>query len=488
MTSGVGPTRRAVLGWGALGIVGLAVGGAGIARTWGRGGAATAILPDAASAPEFAEPPVVASSGGVLDLHLRAEASTVTAGGVTATMLAYNGTVPGPTLMVKPGDTLRVSLSNGLSQATNLHTHGLQVSPAGNSDNPFVSVNPGESFDYEIHLPADHPEGVFWYHPHHHGHVADQVFAGLYGAIVVSRDASLPGRVVVVSDTTFAGGQVATVSAMESMRGRLGDVVLTNGQASPALRLAPGATERLLVVNACTSRYLDLDMNGETFAVTGRDGGAIAAPVSVTSTTVVPGGRATLVLAATDAEARLTARGYDVSMMGGGMMGGGMGSAQAADAVLLRLLPDASVTAAAAGADFGTVPSQDLRDATPARSRTLELGMSEMMSGASFTIDGRSFAPDRVDQAVSAGAVEEWTLTNTSGMDHPFHLHTWPMQIVSIDGSAIDDVDVRDVVDVPSGSAVVVRIDFSGNAGTTVYHCHILDHEDLGMMGIIEVA
>ncbi|WP_370257247.1 multicopper oxidase domain-containing protein [Cryobacterium sp. Hh38] len=99
--------------------------------------------------------------------------------------LSYNGGVPGPTLRVRAGDTLNVSLRNGLADPSNLHVHGLHVSPENNSDNMFVTVAAGASFDYQYELPANHPPGVYWYHPHHHGFVADQVFGGLYGAIIV---------------------------------------------------------------------------------------------------------------------------------------------------------------------------------------------------------------------------------------------------------------------------------------------------------------
>jgi len=104
-----------------------------------------------------------------------------------------------------------------------------------------------------------------------------------------------------------------------------------------------------------------------------------------------------------------------------------------------------------------------------------------------FTIDGKSFDPARVDTAVAAGAIEEWTLRNTSPMDHPFHLHVWPMQIIEQSGQKTAAPRWQDVVNVPARSSVRVRIAFDDFTGKTVYHCHILDHEDRGMMGLIEV-
>ena len=114
-------------------------------------------------------PPELHSNAGLLELELAAAPLMVPWNGGERYALAYNGSVPGPTLRVRPGDTLRITLRNGLDQPTNLHTHGLHVSPEGSSDNVFVMVDPGESHTYEYRIPAGHPAGLFWYHPHHHG-------------------------------------------------------------------------------------------------------------------------------------------------------------------------------------------------------------------------------------------------------------------------------------------------------------------------------
>lgn len=109
------------------------------------------------------------------------------------------------------------------------------------------------------------------------------------------------------------------------------------------------------------------------------------------------------------------------------------------------------------------------------------------MGGMRFSINGREYSGDRTDTIVAAGTVEEWTLVNTSPMDHPFHLHVWPMQLTEDNGRVLDSVDQRDVVNVRANGRAKVRIAFRDFGGRSVYHCHILDHEDLGMMGVIEV-
>ena len=103
----------------------------------------------------------------------------------------------------------------------------------------------------------------------------------------------------------------------------------------------------------------------------------------------------------------------------------------------------------------------------------------------SFTINGREFDPDRTDTAVASGTVEEWTLTNPSPMDHPIHLHVWPMQVIEASGRDLREPTWQDVVNIPACGQVKVLVAFDID-GRTVYHCHILDHEDLGMMGTIQ--
>jgi FtsP/CotA-like multicopper oxidase with cupredoxin domain len=103
-----------------------------------------------------------------------------------------------------------------------------------------------------------------------------------------------------------------------------------------------------------------------------------------------------------------------------------------------------------------------------------------------FLIDGRSFDPDRVDLRARLGTVEEWTVRNTSTMDHPFHLHVWPFQVVE-QSRGTPAAGWKDVVNVPAGGWAKVRIRFADFGGKSVFHCHILDHEDMGMMGTIEV-
>ena len=498
-------SRRRALTLGGLGVASTVIGAAGLVRT------ITARFEPAAGA-ALVKPPMLASSGGRLQLRLEAAEGPVTVAGRQATALRYNGGLPGPTLHLQPGDRLQIELINRLGAPTNLHMHGLHVSPEDNGDNVFVTIEPGESFDYDHRLPEDHPPGVYWYHPHHHGMVADQISGGLYGAIIVAEPHNDPGpvpvtheRVLVVSDISLDGtGRLEPPSAMERMMGREGDLVLVNGQVRPQLAARPGERERWRIVNACVARYLRLRLDGQHMRLLGMDSGRFRAPREVQDVVLAPGNRADLLVTTNRGSSQLRALPYDrgtmMGMMGAGGSdspgGGGMPGMGAAAGDQPAGNSDGTVlaTVAVAGRDVPALPAvpaqpepRDLRRAEVANRRRLTFAMGMGMGGAGMrvTIDGKKFDPDRVDQTVAVGTVEEWTLTNTSPMDHPVHLHVWPMQLIARGGRPLEPPTWQDVVNVPARSEVTVRVAFDTFTGRTVYHCHILDHEDNGMMGVI---
>lgn len=480
-------SRRTALTMGGAGLVSTVVGGTGLWREL-----STSVL-DPVAGESFTEPDVLRSAGGLLEVRLEAALGSHQVAGREATTMGYNGGVPGPTLRLRSGDTLRVELANRLDRVTNLHVHGLHVSPEGNGDNVFVAVEPGQAHRYEYRLPDDHPPGVYWYHPHHHGTVADQVFGGLYGAIIVEDDEELPvtrERVMVVSDITLdSGGSLVSPSTMEQMMGREGELVLVNGGVEPDLESRAGERERWRVVNACTSRYLALRLPGQRARVVGRDVGRLPQDLALEDVVLAPGNRLDLVVDPSEGASELTATPVDRGGMMGQMMGGPMPGG-GGPVTLARLTVSASGNGAA-----GKIPPgptvRDLRDTDVdgRRSITFQMGMGGMMGGGdgpmSFTFDGEEFDADRIDQQVRMGTVEEWIIGNDTPMDHPFHLHVWPMQLLDTDGQQLSEPVWLDVVNVPARSRVTVRIAFEDFGGRTVYHCHILDHEDRGMMGTV---
>ena len=487
-------SRRDALLLGGLGTAATVAGGAGL--WWSLASTQQPVggtLPAQGSG--LRSPPELRSADGRLQLTLDAAPGQAELGGRPAGALCYNGTVPGPTLRPRPGDELSIRLVNSLDEPTNLHLHGLHVSPQANSDNVFVAVRPGEGFDYSYRLPSDHPPGVYWYHPHHHGMVAGQIFAGLFGAIIVEDPEAIPvdrDRVLLVSDTTLdSAGNIAAVSPMERMAGREGELLLLNGQSSPLLTARPGERERWRIINACVARYLRLRLDGQQMQLLGMDSGRSPDPATVNELLLAPGNRADLLLTASAGESVLQALPYNRGGMPGMM---GQGRAPAGGTAALAIVRVDGVPGALPGAVTARPAQEDLRPAPVAARRQLILamgagpgGMGGGVGGMRFTINGSEYSEARTDTVVTAGTVEEWTLVNTSPMDHPFHLHVWPMQLIDDNGQGVGPVVMRDVVNVRANGRATVRIAFRNFSGRSVYHCHILDHEDLGMMGVIEV-
>jgi FtsP/CotA-like multicopper oxidase with cupredoxin domain len=479
-------SRRGALQLGGLGIASSTAGGLGLLLA-GRSGPAFRTASGAA----LQEPPALRSSGGVLKLALEAREGPIRLGGRAATALSYNGGLPGPTFQLMPGDRLQVRLLNRLADPTNLHVHGLHVSPAGQGDNVLIAVPPGSAWDYDYQLPTDHPPGVYWYHPHHHGTVAEQVFGGLYGAIIVGDPPhdgraveSTRERVLVISDTSLdSAGRVRAASQMARLQGREGDLILLNGQVQPVLDARPGQRERWRIVNACAARYVRLRVDGQRLDLLGLDSGRFVSRQRVEQFVLAPGNRADLLVTMSQGSSDLRLLGYDR-----GAVGMASSSGRGASSKLATLHVSGSPVLAP-GPVPGQVALRDLRQAALDGRRTLTFAMGMGMAGGGrgFTIDGQVFDASRIDQQVRAGTVEEWELRNTSPMDHPFHLHVWPMQVTENGGVPVDVVSRQDVVNIPARSSLKVRIAFENFTGRTVYHCHILDHEDLGMMGVVDV-
>ncbi|MEK6439190.1 multicopper oxidase family protein [Pseudonocardia sp. T1-2H] len=486
-------SRRRALGLAGLGVASIAAGTAGwLATAQNPGGPFHA----GASGEALREPQILDARAGRLAVALTAAAGARLAGRDTSA-LGYNGTSPGPTLRVRPGDDLAVRVTNRLDQPTNLHTHDLQISPLGNSDNPFLRIDPGASFDYLFRIPPDHPAGTHWYHPHHHGTVADQVFGGLAGALLVDRGPELPvtaDRVLVVTDTTLdADGRIAAAGPMDRMMGRQGELVLVNGQHQPTIAASTGSMERWRIINGCTSRVLALRLPGQPLAQVALDGAFLPAPASTDRLVLAPGNRTDLLIRPdTAGRFQLTTDGYDRGSTAGMTGMGRRGQTATSPAsTLATLTVDGPPRQPPPLPASLPAPTPNTAPITTRRRITFAMGMGTGggmgPGGMGFTIDGRTFDPRRDDQTVQFGRTEEWTITNLSPLAHPFHLHVWPFTVVADSIGTPPTGTHQGVVLVPAQGWVRLRIPFTANPGRSVYHCHILDHEDAGMMSTINV-
>lgn len=462
-----------------------------------------------ASTPQAAIDP--GSKDGLLNLSLEARSHSIQLGQQQGTLMTYNGQIPGPRLEAKPGDTVRIQFTNKLSQPTNLHFHGLHIPPTGNSDNIFLSVPPSATQTYEFTLPQNHPAGTFYYHPHVHESVAEQVFGGLGGIFVVRGGLDeIPEVQAAKEEFLFlkdfaldANGQIPPPGHMDLMRGREGAILTVNGQMNPTVTIHSKGLLRLRIVNASTSRFYRLKLEEHPFYLIATDGGAIAQPVELQELLLSPGERAEVLVQGNrpPKQYRLLSLPYDrggMGMMGGGMMGGMQGGMMG-NSPSVSNQPQVIATLSYQGSVAQQLPLPEklipvVTLPQPSKTRRIEMSMLMGMQPGmgmqmAFLFNNKTFDMDRVDAAVKLGTVEDWELVNVDpdGMEHSFHLHTNSFQVISRNGKPDPYQAWEDTLRVRANETVRVRIPFRDFAGKTVYHCHVLDHEDLGMMGIVEM-
>lgn len=463
-------------------------------------------------------PTIYRSEGGDLEVDLTASQSQVTLGGRSAKLMAYNQQVPGPQLQVRPGDRVQIRFTNALDQPTNLHYHGLHLPPTGLADDPFRTVAPGETAQYEFQIPDQHPSGFFWYHPHQHGLVAQQVFHGLAGTILVRGEDEAPElqsaqeAVLVLQDFDLdRRGQVQEPMPPFRMWGRQGSLITVNGQTQPRFSLPQDGLLRLRILNASASRVYQLQLADHPWWLAATDGLSLAAPFSQESVILAPGERADLLVPGDQSPGSyaLLSLPYDRGIAAmAKSMGHSVDTVLVEEPQTIAILDYGTSGDASPGNTSPGNTSSGSGEAGTVRTVTIPttLGTVETLPEPSivrefvfdhgidpethdpFLINGRAFGHHRVDVQAQVGTMEDWVLINKAGMDHPFHLHTNWFQVISRNGQPEPLRAWRDTVNLQAYETVRIRIPFRDFVGKTVYHCHILDHEDQGMMGIVEMV
>jgi FtsP/CotA-like multicopper oxidase with cupredoxin domain len=426
----------------------------------------------------FREPPSISSRGGVLPVTLSPTRSRISVGDQQAVTEVYNGSYIPPTLRARPGDVVHLKLVNRLGEPTNLHTHGLHVSPEGNSDNIFLVVQPGQTQEFEFRIPANHPPGLFWYHPHAHHFSNEQVRNGMSGALIVEglldsfpalRD--VKERVLLLKDIQLENGQVADRSI------GVGTTRTVNGLVNPTLTLLPGKTELGRIGNVGANLYYRLRLDGHPFYQVARDGNRFARIVPTDELFIPPGGRIeVLVQGGAPGVHSLQTLAMNTGPAGNQYPAAVLATVRVeGEAVAPRTLPTT------------LLPVTDLRGKVTGH-RTVVF--SETPDGDVQMIDGKTFDPNRIDTRVRLGAVEEWTIRNESDELHDFHLHQGSFQLVEVDGKRQPLDGYYDTVNLPIRSEIKIIVPFTDPlmVGKFVYHCHLLSHEDKGMMATIEVT
>jgi len=462
------------------------------------------------------EPELRRSVGGELRTTLQLRYAYKDVGGYRLYMRTYEGMIPGPTLRLSRGDVLRIRIVNDLPpnrdptpayidqphhlNTTNLHFHGSHVSPSGISDNVMRAMEPGESYDVEIAIPADHTAGTYWYHPHHHGGADIQVASGMAGAVIIEGDfddvpeiAAARERLMVLGEVVFDG--FGMIESMDTLFPETAVRFLTvNGQRAPTIAMRPGEVQRWRLLHAGYQDDIFLALQGHRLHPIARDGIALARmdqPEILTGTHVrddptavliAPGQRIDfLVQAGAPGSYELQALPYD---QGYPSPHGLLAHVVVAGEPLAMKLP----------ASLPPAPLATIRDEEITGHRRLtfsstapEAADSEHWQEYKFQIDGRNFAMNRVDQRVRLGAVEEWTIVNLHMHDHIFHIHTNPFQLIKVNGQPLAEPVWLDTVVLPRNGSLTFRSRFLDFTGRFMLHCHMMNHEELGMMQVVEV-
>ena len=511
-----------------------------------------------------ASPPQLTSTNGQLEVNFSFETG-VDANGLTRYCYINPDTGDqAPTLRVNAGDQLIIHFTNDIpaaaaaqaaampgmvmkadaspattadtlcnattlnSTSTNMHFHGMNVSPACHQDEVLHTiVNPGQEFDYSVQIPANEPSGMYWYHPHPHGFSDPQLLGGASGIIIVdgienfnSAVAGLPERILVIRDQPLQSAEVGQTGApAHDLSLNTIPVIFPNYEPSviktPASTTSTPVKEFWRVANTSADTLVNLQyiVNGvaqtvEVIAVDGvplTDGSGNPTSTSTTSVLLPTGSRAEFIL--TTPQAGQTAQLYAQAWNNGSgfdydparPLATIIGKASTSDSGLpitstVKTIP--AVTRSLPQLRFSA-----LNTATATVERNLYFSVNLSTSPPQFylTVAGQTPAVFNMDGPPSivtrSGSVEQWTIQNQAPMDHAFHIHQIHFRTLAINGTPVTDYTERDTIDIPhwtgSGAypSVTLLMDFTdpGIVGTFVYHCHVLSHEDLGMMGSIQV-
>ncbi|APU16830.1 MULTISPECIES: multicopper oxidase family protein [Actinoalloteichus] len=436
------------------------------------------------SVPPLAESTVDGEGRRVFDLEVREGSHEFTAGRSTPTW-GVNGDYLGPTLRASRGEEVLVNVTNDVGEPTTLHWHGMHL-PARMDGGPHQMIDPGETWSPTWRI--EQPAASLWYHPHLHGSTQEHVYRGVAGMFLLDDERSgqvgLPDEYgvddfpLVVQDKKFAAdGTLDTDEGMVAPSGLLGDTVAVNGTVGGYLDVTTEKV-RLRLLNGSGGRFYDFGLaDGGTVTMVASDGGLLPAPLEIDRVLLSPGERAEIVVEMAPGEEKVL-RSHPTDLGLGAWDSRFTGAEDTFDLVQLRaaesLAPSAEIAAELA-------PAPDLRAEDASETRRFRLSGNN--------INGRRMDMDRIDEVVTVGDTEIWEVSNSNGgTPHNFHVHDVQFRVLDLEGTPPppelsgwkDTLYIR-----PNTTArIVMRFeDYTDPDYPYMFHCHLLQHEDRGMMG-----
>ncbi len=431
----------------------------------------------------------------------------------------YQGNNTPPVIRVQPGTVLNVEYKNELAaqsredcfghpcmQMTNLHFHGLHVSPNAPQDDVLdMMASPGETLHYSVQVPPQQPPGLYWYHTHSHGESYIQDLDGMSGAIVVEGiDRYVPEvlhmreRILVLRDLVLPSDAAERKSVMESVAMQTTQcgtapedperAFTVNGTLRPKIDIAPGERQFWRIVNASPDRYADLELDSASLDVVALDGMPLAyhdpsvRKRSMSHVLVPPAGRVGAIVTgpAANSHAALGSRGFDSGPDGDsnpGMVLADIVSAQPSKVQARPPLGGKPVYA-----NFSPAVLKRVEASEP----QFVVNFTEDKQG--FYINGQKFEMNSGPMlTVNVGSLHHWRVINPTKEVHPFHIHQVHFLVYAVDGKPAENPVWLDTVNVAYGSSVDLVMDFTDPIirGMSLFHCHLLSHEDKGMMAKI---
>lgn len=433
--------------------------------------------------------------------------------------LGVNASYLGETLRMRAGETIRLNVTNNIGEETTLHWHGMHL-PARADGGPHQVIRPGQTWSPEFKIKQE--AATFWYHSHMHEKTGEQVWRGLAGMIIVDEEKAdelnLPGRYgvddipLVLQDRSFDrdGSLVYATSMHDRMMGMSGNVPLVNGAVSPVFS-ATTEKVRLRLLNASNGSFYNLGFSdNRAFVQIAGDGSLLPTPFETNRVFLGPAERAEIIVDVSDGKnvvLQSFAGGNEAGSSGGAMMGRGMmrrgmmgrgmmgGGGRGFEFLLIKPAENLAASAAVPPALLKVAVPKEA-EAVKTRRFSLEMTMGPMMMlrlGNPFAINGVAMDMGRINEVVRLGDTEIWEISNDSFMPHPFHIHDVQFGILDRNGRPPQpgEQGLKDTVIVNPRETVRVIAKFQDYADSKrpyMYHCHILEHEDGGMMGQFTVV
>jgi FtsP/CotA-like multicopper oxidase with cupredoxin domain len=443
--------------------------------------------------PAFFEPKVLSSKNGVLRITLVGEQRTAMVNGQPVTgMRVFNGSYPAPTLKLQPGDRVEITLVNKLDEVTNLHFHGFRVTPSLIGDNVLRTIAPavttngvakGTVAQVRFRIPTDHQQGLYWYHPHHHMYTDDQVYGGMAGMIEIGDPlADLPAlhgikqRMLGLTAVEVDGGALNYDSSVSK------EMNLVNGRLTPTLTMHPGETQLWRVANISNENWYTLQMPGHVFHVIGEDGNPVPTLRNEHTLRLPPGKRFEFLIEAGNPGT------YPLRSLAFNQGHDKFGQLTLATLVVAGQHETTRTLPTVVSPHEALEQERTLTEPIVAH-RTLTFSIDKPFPTQTFNgfrINGKLFGKNPAYEKVRLNTTEEWLIRNTSFEDHPFHIHTNDFLVTKINGKRVAPDGFQDVARIPRNGSITIRMRFRTFTGKAVFHCHILFHEDHGMMGIVQ--